>query len=306
MHHPRACWIGIRNSLILISSALLVMTDTPSISIITPSFQQGDFIAETLSSVLSQDYPNFEYLVIDGGSTDQTIKILESYQNDPRLTWISEPDSGQVEAILKGIERSKGEIIAWLNSDDIYLHPNVLAEVAQLFHDHPTTSLVSGSGIIINAKSEPVKEIDFETQRLSAEHIKRRNFILQPATFARRQVFDKVPLNRTLSYVFDWDFWIQCSQTFTIVPIEKRWAGYRFWGLNKTAQGSYRRTREQAQLVRKYLGRFSWQYFTLRAASGLYWIIEALPGRLQPLLRKTLRKFALALSKLTGYRIAVF
>lgn len=282
------------------------MTDTPLISVITPSFQQGKFISETIDSVLAQDYPNFEYLMIDGGSTDETIKIIESYQDDPRLSWISEPDQGQVDAIQKGIRRSRGLIIAWLNSDDIYLHPHVLSEVRQIFVGNPTAQLVSGSGVIINSRSEPVKMIAYSPDKLKFEQIKYRNFVLQPSTFVKREVFNHAALNPAYSYVFDWDFWIQCLQMFTITPVNSRWTGYRFWESNKTAQGSSRRTHEQALLAKKYLGDTAWQYFILRTASKIYQRIETLPERAQKTPRKILRGVALVISKLTGDRIAVF
>src|SRR5258708_6136901 len=93
----------------------------PLVSIVTPSFNQGQFIRETIESVLTQDYPNIEYWVIDGGSTDETLAILREYEGDPRFHWLSEPDKGQSDAINKGLVRCHGEIFAWLNSDDVFI-----------------------------------------------------------------------------------------------------------------------------------------------------------------------------------------
>src|SRR4051812_10184477 len=104
----------------------------PLVSIVTPSYNQGRFIRETINSVLSQDYPNVEYWVIDGGSTDETITILREYEHDARFHWISEPDRGQSDAINKGWRRSRGEILAWLNSDDTYLPGAIRAHVQAL------------------------------------------------------------------------------------------------------------------------------------------------------------------------------
>ena len=106
----------------------------PTVSIVTPSFNQGRFIRETIESVLSQDYPAIEYMVIDGGSTDETVSILKSYGN--RIFWISEPDSGQSDAINKGWKRATGEILTWLNSDDVYL-PGAIAKAADYLQRHP-------------------------------------------------------------------------------------------------------------------------------------------------------------------------
>ena len=113
----------------------------PTVSIVTPSFNQGRFIRETIESVLSQDYPAIEYMVIDGGSTDETVSILKSYGN--RIFWISEPDSGQSDAINKGWKRATGEILTWLNSDDVYL-PGAIAKAADYLQRHPNVGVVYG------------------------------------------------------------------------------------------------------------------------------------------------------------------
>src|SRR5262249_45140624 len=116
---------------------------TPLVSIVTPSFNQGRFIRETIESVLLQDYPNLEYMVIDGGSTDETVSILERYRD--RFFWVSEPDRGQAHAINKGWKRAKGDILAWLNSDDMYL-PGAISNAARYLVDHPEIGLVYGDG----------------------------------------------------------------------------------------------------------------------------------------------------------------
>ena len=110
------------------------MNKYPKISIITPSFNQGKFIRDTIESVLNQNYPNLEYFIIDGGSSDNTLDVLR--QNQGYLTWVSEKDNGQADAINKGIRMSTGEIITFINSDDYYL-PNTLFKVADLFLTHP-------------------------------------------------------------------------------------------------------------------------------------------------------------------------
>ena len=114
----------------------------PRISIVTPSFNQGKYIEQTIQSVLSQNYPNLEYIIIDGGSTDGTVEIIKKYEQ--QLTyWISEPDKGQTDAINKGFAKCTGEIFNWINSDDYY-SPNSLHIVAEVFSENPTAKVVCG------------------------------------------------------------------------------------------------------------------------------------------------------------------
>ncbi len=123
----------------------------PLVSIITPSFNQGHFIEETIQSVLDQDYPNIEYLVIDGGSTDNTVEILRKYEG--RLKWISEPDGGQSHAINKGFRMARGEIVAWLNSDDTLL-PGAITKAAGHLAANRETMMVYGEGYLMDHHSQ--------------------------------------------------------------------------------------------------------------------------------------------------------
>ena len=121
----------------------------PLVSIVTPSYNQGPYIEATIQSVVSQDYPHLEYIVIDGGSQDNTVAILKRYAE--RLCWISEPDHGQADAINKGFRIAHGEILAWLNSDDTYL-PGAVCQVVEYFQRHPDVSMVYGEGQHVDAE----------------------------------------------------------------------------------------------------------------------------------------------------------
>ncbi len=189
----------------------------PTVSIVTPSFNQGRFIRETIESVLSQDYPAIEYMVIDGGSTDETVSILKSYGN--RIFWISEPDSGQSDAINKGWKRATGEILTWLNSDDVYL-PGAIAKAADYLQRHPNVGVVYGDAFHISGEGTFLGR--FPSEPFSKDRLKETCFIAQPAAFVRRRVLEHVGVVReSLRYCMDYDLWIRISKHYPLeyVPI---------------------------------------------------------------------------------------
>ena len=173
----------------------------PLVSIITPSFNQGRFIEETIQSVLSQEYPNIEYLVIDGGSTDETLDILRKYED--RLRWISEPDEGQSDAINKGFQLARGEVVAWLNSDDTFL-PGAVSKAVNFLVTHPEVMMVYGEGYQIDEQGRVKGRFQatepFNLWRL----IYYSDYILQQTVFMQKQVFKEVGmLDKALHYGID-------------------------------------------------------------------------------------------------------
>ena len=219
----------------------------PKISIVTVSFNHGHFIEETIRSVLGQGYPNLEYIVIDGGSTDQTVSILKRYDNEIAY-WISEPDKGQSNALNKGFQRATGEIVAWLNSDDRYL-PHTLARVAMAFDTYHTDMVVGGCQLVQDYRLEP-----FRTHRsrfpvgevvplpledlLDIENCWHQgHFFYQPEVFWTRDLWQRSGghLDEALFYSMDYDLWVRMAQqNATVVHSPDALALYRVHSDQKT------------------------------------------------------------------------
>lgn len=179
------------------------------VSIVTPSFNQADYLEQTIQSVLAQDYARIEYLVVDGASTDGSVEIIRRYAG--RLAWwVSEPDRGQAEAINKGLLRARGEIVAWLNSDDLYLPGAVTRAVAAL-QANPALGLVYGDALTVDSQGKPLHALAFGEWGL--EELIRFRIICQPAVFMRRSVLDQAGfLDPAYHMMLDHHLWIRMAQ----------------------------------------------------------------------------------------------
>lgn len=211
----------------------------PKISIVTPSYNQGQYIEETIRSILLQNYPNLEYIIIDGGSTDETIEIIKKYE--PWITyWVSERDRGQSHAINKGVEKCTGEIFNWLNSDDYYF-PDTFYNVARSFLDNPEATTVSGweNHLQIDGTTTVV-EGTFITESL----LKTIEFVemAQPSTFFRLECFKNIgPVAENLHYIMDGEFWVRYLLLYgqgSFCKIEKPLVNFRMHTGSKTVQSS--------------------------------------------------------------------
>ncbi len=190
----------------------------PKISIVTPSYQQGEFLEETIRSVLMQNYPNLEYIVLDGGSTDGSVAILEHY--DGFIThWASEADEGQTDAINKGLAITTGEIMGWLNSDDLLL-PNALFHIAHTFMQDENTTLVTGLRKVIDEHSNLT--YNFFHGRPTYDYVRHICDIAQETTYWHRSLWEDVGvLDTDFNFALDYDYWqrsIHAGYEFTLIP----------------------------------------------------------------------------------------
>ncbi len=222
----------------------------PLVSIITPSLNQAAFIGAAIESVLAQDYPQIEYLVVDGGSTDDTLEILKRYGD--RVRWISEPDAGQADAIDKGIRLTRGQVLAWLNADDVYL-PGAVARAVAAFVEHADHALVYGQAQDIDMHGHVIglsRQIEPWNMRRLLEF---GDFIVQPAAFFLRSAYHAVGgLDQSLHYCMDYDLWIKLGQRYAVQYLEEPLAQTRIYDTTKTSSGGLKRLIEIEAMVRRY------------------------------------------------------
>jgi glycosyltransferase involved in cell wall biosynthesis len=214
----------------------------PKISVVTPSYNQGQFIEETIRSVLLQGYPNLEFIIIDGGSTDNTIEIIRKYE--PWLAyWVSEPDRGQSHAINKGIKRATGETVLWLNSDDLVL-PGAFITAAKKFLEHPETGLVIGQARIINTMGKITGELRSQFSSWEELATNPRNSVRQISTFFSRNLFKELGfIDETLHIAMDTELLVRFTRFYKPVIIDEYLTAFRTHPQAKTS----------SQLIKGYL-----------------------------------------------------
>jgi glycosyltransferase involved in cell wall biosynthesis len=227
------------------------------ITIVTPSFNQRDFLAQTLQSVLGQqgDF-QLQHLVMDGQSTDGTVDLLRSI-TDPRLTWTSQPDTGQSDAINRGLGLATGDIVGWLNSDDLYT-PGTLAAVAEAFAN-PTVNWVVGRYQIIDPQGKEIRSMvvrykDRYLDRYSYRKLLRENFIAQPSVFWRRTFGEKIGrLDESLHHAMDYDLWLRMGKASDPLILNKVVSQFRIHPQSKSGRLNRERFNEDFQVANRYL-----------------------------------------------------
>ena len=225
------------------------MSTHPLISVVTPSFNQGQFIENTISSVLMQYYERVQYIIMDGGSTDSTLDILRRYQSSAEI--VSERDDGQVDAIRKGFAKAHGEILTWLNSDDVYIYKDTLTRVANLFRRNPDVAVISGSTVLLDSNNGFLQAFR-AFPRFRIRQLMLYDFIKQPATFFRATVLSHYNLDATLDCAFDYDFWLRLSTTYKFLMVPDVLAGIRRHTDMKTIRLSEKMAKESRAILDRY------------------------------------------------------
>jgi len=241
-------------------------TEAVRVSVVTPLLNQAAFVEETIDSVKSQDYPWLEHIVVDGGSTDGSLEILADHGD--HLTWISESDAGQAAAINKGFGMASGEILCWLNADDL-LAPGAIRSVVSFFRQHPDASLVYGDAEAIDVSGRSYgRRVNVGPGSLR-ELVEERDFIVQPAAFWRASLWRQVgPLDENLRYVFDYEFWMRVAAISELHYLPEVLARERLHSQAKTFEGGDRRTRELEQIAARHGGDGIPRAFRAEAGAG--------------------------------------
>lgn len=221
------------------------------ISIITPSFNQGIFIERTIKSVLTQNIPDLEYIVLDNQSQDETLAILHRYAE--RLHYISEQDRGQAHAVNKGLSLATGDIIGWLNSDDIY-YPDTLSKVLNYFAKHENIDVVYGDAYHINENDEIISP--YPTEHWNFDRLKKTCFLSQPAVFFRRHIVSQIGfLDESLHFCMDYEYWLRLAMmgaSFGYLP--EVLAGSRLYPGTKTCSAPIKATFEALAMLKNRIG----------------------------------------------------
>ena len=248
----------------------------PKISVVMPSYNQEQFIEESILSVINQNYPNLEFIIIDGGSTDKTLEIIRKYK-DKIDFWVSEKDRGQTHAINKGFKKATGEIITWLCSDDTY-NPDTLKFVGDFFYNNPKTDFLYGdvnaidenNNVLRSLKSLKLNKIAFLT---------RIGTIPQPSSFYKYAVIDKIGLlDEKLYYAMDHDFFLRIIfGDFKIEKIKKALANYRYHLKSKTVKAKHQeckknREAEFSVLNEKYFDKMGYSKSTIKIVSSYFYL----------------------------------
>jgi glycosyltransferase involved in cell wall biosynthesis len=231
------------------------MNALPKITVVTPSYNQGAFLEQTISSVLGQLYPNLEYFVIDGGSTDNSVEIIKRYES--QLTgWISEKDRGQSDALNKGFARATGDILCWLNSDDFFL-PGALHEAgrrlegADFVYGKCLSFSDTGTRSIVNIPPDHDREL-----------LNLVDYIVQPSSFWRRSLWEKTgPLNQEYHYAFDWEWYLRADKLGRFARVNFIFSAYRFHDAHKSSHGGLKRAQEIVEVAKVHGGESAGRHY---------------------------------------------
>ena len=225
---------------------------TPLVSVVTPSYNTGRFIEETLRSVREQDYPRVEHIVLDSGSTDQTPKILARF---PSVRLISPAPGGLSEKVNHGLSIAQGDIFAWINADDFYL-PGAIAKAVEALQRHPEAALVYCNFLHVDEDSVEIDRSRSE-QAGFRQLVDERNYVPHQTAFFRREAFERVgPLDTRYPLVQDWDLWIRISREFPIIYVDDWWAAFRVSRGQRSDTHKYAFWSQGRRMTKEHGGRF--------------------------------------------------
>ncbi len=224
----------------------------PLVSIVVPTLNQGEFIEQTLASIIGQGWPRLELIVVDGGSTDTTHSVIERYRST--IThFVSEPDRGQADAINKGFRLAKGDVLAWLNSDDYYL-PCALQTAVRTLGENAALPRLAFGGCLAVWEGTPRAQA-WRAAPFQRETLRTTACIWQPSSFWTRALWEKTgELNADYHFVLDWDWFLRASAHCDVTPIDALLSVYRFHAGHKSSGGHTRRTEEVLGIVEQYAG----------------------------------------------------
>jgi glycosyltransferase involved in cell wall biosynthesis len=245
------------------------------VSIVTPSYNQAQYLERAIRSVFGQDYPRLEYLVVDGGSSDGSVEIIQEHEQEID-GWISEPDKGHADALNKGFARAEGDILAWLNSDDLY-YPGAVSEAVAYLVAHPEVGMVYADADYIDSEGRvigqfPAAQTDYQRMRRGYVHIP------QATTFFRREIWDRVgPLDLSLFFAFDYDLWVKIASVSEVKYLPRKWAGFRLHEEGKSLYSAAQCWPDMIEVHRRLGGsRFSVIYakYLLRRLLEPVWMLQ--------------------------------
>jgi glycosyltransferase involved in cell wall biosynthesis len=226
--------------------------EAPLVTIVTPSYNQGRFIRATIESVLAQDYPHIQYIIMDGGSTDETAEVVRECSG--RLTFISERDRGQSHAINKGFRMARGEIVVWLNSDDVML-PGPVRRAVEAFRRNPAAGAIYGEGYLMDEGGNVTGRFPHTRPLDLWRLVYLSDYILQQSVYFRRNIFEEIGyLDEDLHYTMDWDILIRIAQRYPLEYVPEYLGCLREYPAAKSYSGGAARVCEIRDLLRRHTG----------------------------------------------------